>query len=289
MTMDTQPLYGSLSEKEYTQFSDYIAGKCGIRIPPEKAYLIETRLARIVAESGADTFGEFYDLLVSGETPDAPRKIITAITTNETLWFRDGEPWLYMEKEILPRLAGGIASDKTKRARIWSAAASTGQEIYSTVMCVNDYLDKNPACGAKLSDFEFFATDISDKALEIAKMGRYDKISIKRGLADCYRDKYFLNHGSAWEIDKRIRDAVSFLEFNLQDSPLIFGHFDVIFLRYVLIYFSDELKAQIIERMRSALAPGGILFTGNYALFDMFKDGFETVHSGNMTCYRKTE
>jgi chemotaxis protein methyltransferase CheR len=287
MMMDMQPLYGSLSEREYKLFSDYIADKCGICIPPEKAYLIETRLARIVAESGVDTPGELYSRLVTGKAPDAPQKIINAITTNETLWFRDGEPWLFMEREILPKLCEGLSSGAIGRARVWSAAASTGQEVYSTVMCVDDYLTKNPACGAKLSDFEFVATDISDKALEIARMGRYDKISVKRGLADHYRDRYFHNRGSAWEIDQRIRDAVTFSEFNLMDDPLRYGRFDVIFLRYVLIYFSDELKARIIGRMRSALAEGGILFTGNYALFDMFKDGFEAIHSGNMTCYKK--
>ena len=280
----------SISHAEFALFRDYIIKRSGIVVPPEKSYLIETRLARLMADCGKDTFGEFYYYIESNADPSLHQKIINAMTTNETLWFRDGSPWKVLEEIILPGLIEEIASGKKDKIRIWSAAVSTGQEIYSTVMCVDDYLAKHnikKTKGVDLKNFEFIATDISSRVLDIAKRGRYDSISIMRGLGDYYKNKYFVRDGISWVIDPKIIEPVSFTRFNLQENYHKFGIFDVIFCRYVLIYFSDEQKKDIISKMRNSLTDKGVLFTGNYALYDLFSGEFKPNHYENLTYYNK--
>ena len=285
--VNIKQLQGSINENEFLLWRDYINEMCGIVIPPEKAYLIETRLSKLMIDAGADSFGEFYDFVIADSDPLTPQKIINAITTNETQWFRDDAPWKVLEEISLPGLVEKLASGRKSRIRIWCAAVSTGQEVYSTVMCVDDYLRKNRVKDVDLSGFDFFATDISSRALDIAKKGRYDAASIMRGLGDYYRSRYFTQNGSAWSIDPKIRDAVRFARFNLQENYQSLGMFDIIFCRYVLIYFPDDLKKEIIAKMYDALMDDGLLFTGNYALYDFFNDNFDAGHYENLTYYSK--
>jgi len=285
--MDPKPVRCSINDLEFRLFRDYIADISGIILPPEKAYLIETRLSKLMLDSGAESFGEFYGHIKQNKDPDISGKIINAITINETMWFRDSAPWKVLEGSILPGLAEELANGKKTRARFWFAAASTGQEAYSTVMCVEEYLKNNSAKGLSLSNFDFFATDLSSSALDIAKRGRYDKINIKRGLDDHYRDKYFKTNGLVWELDPKIIKAVRFERFNLQEGYDRFGLFDVIFCRYVLIYFSVETKKEIAAKMRDSLTENGVLFTGNYVIYDLLKDGFESRYHENLTYYLK--
>ena len=279
--------HNSMNYNEFLLFRDYIIENCGISIPYEKAYLIETRLAKLMLDSGTESFGELHKYIVSN--PDSPirQKIVNAITTNETLWFRDAAPWRVLEKIYLPGLVDALVSGRKTRVRVWCAAVSTGQEAYSTVMCVDDYLKRNNIKGIDLSYFDFFATDISSNVLDIARKGRYDQISIMRGLDDYYKTRYFTRSGSAWDIDPKIRSAVRFVNFNLQNSFHLFGLFDIIFCRYVLIYFSDSFKKEVVKKMYNALADNGVLFTGNYVLYELFKDDYEVNHYENLTYYTK--
>ena len=285
--LDLSLYNNQLNENEFLLFSNYISENCGITIPPEKAYLIETRLTKLMIDAGVESFGAFYRYLASNPGSPIKQRVINAITTNETLWFRDISPWKVLEETYLPIFIKELKAGKRTRVRIWCSAVSTGQEIYSTVMFVDDFISKNRVAGIDLSKFDFFATDISSSVLDIAKRGRYDAISIMRGLSDYYREKYFVRNGSAWDLDKKIRDAVRFKNFNLQNSYDLFGQFDVIFCRYVLIYFSDTSKKKIVDKMRDALADGGVLFTGNYILYDLFREGFCTNHYDNLTYYTK--
>jgi len=277
----------SINEKEFSLLSDYIIKNCGIVIPPEKAYIFETRLSKFLVDAGANSFEELYKYILKKNDLLFNQKIINSITTNETKWFRDEAPWKVLEEKLLPGFIGDIVSGKKARIRIWSAAASTGQEIYSTVMCIDNYLAKNNIKGVTLDNFEFFATDISSHVLETAKKGRYDKINITRGLDDQYKEKYFSQDGSVWTINPKIQSAVNFLHFNLIDSYQRFGFFDIIFCRYILIYFSEALKKEIAEKMHNSLCDNGVLFTGNYALYNLFESNFDTDYYGNLTYYIK--
>jgi chemotaxis protein methyltransferase CheR len=154
-------------------------------------------------------------------------------------------------------------------------------------MCIDDYLSKNPTPGVSMANFEFFATDISTRVLDIAQKGRYDKISILRGMNDEFREKYFRHTEAAWEISPEIKKKVKFQRLDLRESYDAFGTFDIIFCRYVLIYFSDALKKEIINKMHKSLADGGLIFTGNYVLYDMFKEHFDTKPYNNSTYFSK--
>jgi len=285
--MDTKSLLCSINEEEFVLFSDYIAEKSGVIIPPEKAYLIETKLSKLMLDAGYESFKEFYYFLISNPDPLMTEKIINTITINETMWFRDASLWKALEELILPGFVEELRQRRKARVRVWSAAASTGQEVYSAVMCVDNYLKRNRITDVSLSDFDFLATDISSNVIGIAKKGRYDKISIMRGLSDYYRSKYFSNEDSAWDIDPKIRQAVRFERFNLQDSYRALGLFDIILCRYVLIYFSDESKREIVEKMRDSLTDRGVIFTGNYVLYELFKGDFDANHYDNLTYYSK--
>ena len=279
----------SLSANEFLLFQDYIMDNCGIIIPLEKSYLFETRLSALVRETGVKSFYEFYKILVSHSNVSVSlqQRVIDAMTTNETLWFRDSVPWEYLEEVALPQLVGELLAGKRKKVRIWSAAVSTGQEIYSTVMCVDEYLKKNCVKGVDLSNFEFFATDICSRVIEIAKKGSYEKNSMERGLSSYFKTKYFAQNGSFWDIDPNIRCSVKFLKFNLINDYRRFGAFDIIFCRYVLIYFSDNMKKSIIDKMSGSLVSGGLLFTGNYVLYDMFDENYIVKRYKNISYYIK--
>jgi chemotaxis protein methyltransferase CheR len=285
--LSTRPLYGSINEQELALFSGYLREKSGIVVPPETAYLFETRLSKMLADAGCDSFTEFYRYVKSGADPDIEQKIIDAMAIHETLWFRDSSPWEVFESDILPGLIEGIRSGKRLRARIWSAAVSTGQEAYSTAMCVDNYLKTHKVSGVRLSDFDFLATDISGSVLRIAEMARYDHISIRRGLDDYYRDRYFTRQDEAWELDPAIRGAVTFRRFNLMDNFAPLGVFDVIFCRYVLIYLSAELKGNIVLKLRDSLVDNGAVFVGNSAIHDYFYGRFDMRHYKNLTYYVK--
>jgi len=285
--MDIRSPRHSISKYEYILFRDYIAEKSGIVIPPEKMYLIETRLSKLMLDAGAESFDEFFDHIASDPNPSIHQRIIDSIAINETMWFRDALLWAAFTERILPIIVGEISAGKRVRARIWFAAVSTGQEAYSAVMCVDDYLKRNRIKGVSLSNFDFYATDISSRALDAARKGRYDKITIMRGLDDYFKTRYFDNNGSVWDIDTDIKRAVRFEHFNLKDDYEPFGLFDVIFCRYVLIYFSNELKKKIVTKMARSLLDGGVLFTGNYVLSDLFRDDFDMNDYGNLTYYTK--
>ena len=276
-----------INEREFELLTRYINENSGIVIPPEKSYLIETRLSGMMASLGMEAFGELYDYIVRDKDPILLKKVINAITTNETMWFRDGAPWKVLEERILPQLVKKLGSGEKNRARMWFSAASTGQEPYSTVMCVDDYLYKNRIWSVTLENFDFIATDISSGVLDTAKKGRYDQISITRGLDEYYKNKYFTKNGPMWELDGKIREAVRFFEFNLQRSFHMLGRFDVIFCRYVMIYFSESTNREIVGKMHNALADGGVLFTGNYVFYELFEGRFDTCHYGNLTYYTK--
>jgi len=276
-----------ISESEFNCIRDYVADISGIVIPPEKAYLIETRLYKLMIDAGVESFSDLYDKVILPGNNNIAQKIINAITINETLWFRDAILWKGFEREVLPGFVQQLISKEKSKIRIWSAAASTGQEAYSIAMCIDNYLKRNKVTGISLSNFEIFATDISDRVLEIAQNARYDKISMTRGISEHYKAAYFKDNGNAWELDTYIKDAVRFRHFNLMESYNSIGKFDIIFCRYVLIYFPSNVKADVIGRMNEVLNIGGMFFTGNYVLYDLLGDTFDIKEYENLTYYTK--
>lgn len=268
-------------------FRRLIEENIGITIGPEKAYLIETRLSGLLKQLKLGSFHQLYFAAKSDRSGELLPRIADAITTNETFWFRDGLPWRYLEQNRMEGYLSELRSGKRDRVRIWSAASSTGQEAYSTAMMIDRYLSSRGITDIPLSRFEILATDISQAVLDTARKGKFDSIAAARGLDDFWREKYFQKDGSAYELNERIRKTVLFREFNLQNSFFPLGMFDVIFLRYVMIYFSERLREEIARKMRSSLKDGGVLFLGSSELYPCISANFTAAYFGRGICYTK--
>ncbi len=261
-----------ITEPEYALMTQYIEAHCGIHLERDKEYLIESRLADLVAETGCRSFQEFHFKARTDASGKLRDRIIDAMTTNETSWFRDKSAWEYLENEATPNLLSRVAGGLP--ARVWSAAASTGQEIYSLAMLLDE---KAMAMGRpSLPDqVEMLATDISTTALFTAMSGRFDAIAMNRGLPDDKRDRYFRKEEQHWVLDPRIRDRARFKKFNLQD-PFIFPHsFDLVLCRYVTIYFSDAFKRSLFTKLASVIRPGGTLILGATESLREYTGAFE--------------
>jgi chemotaxis protein methyltransferase CheR len=207
-------------------------------------------------------------------------KVIDAMTTNETYWFRDVGHFTLVKEVVLPELN----KQRGDKIRFWSAACSSGQEPYSISMVVEDYVRSNRT-HAKQS-IEIMATDISTKVMEEARNARYCGMSMERGLTPEIKQRYFIPTQGCMEVQPEIRKRVQFRELNLTKSFDGLGRFDVIFCRNVLIYFSNELKRDIVNRLTRALNPGGYLLLGSTESLNQFSDRFQMQFTGGSIIYR---
>ncbi len=249
--MDQSPI----AVNEYDTFRRYLEDACGIVLGENKHYLVTSRLKRVTEEFSFPSLSEMMATLVKGNDRNLREKVIDAMTTNETMWFRDIYPFEILTKELLPELA------KNKSPiRIWSAASSTGQEAYSISMAISEFQQSNP--GKLSSNVEIVGTDISQTVVNKAKQGHYDELSVVRGLEQQRRDKFFTHKDDGWVVNPDIRKRTRFTELNLLNNYSLLGQFDIIFCRNVLIYFSSEMKKDILERMAKILKPGGTLILG---------------------------
>ena len=277
----------SITQLEFNQLRDFIRLNCGIQLNDDKTYLIESRMAHLVVETGAKDFSEFYQKAkhdLSGALRD---RIVDAITTNETLWFRDGKPWVALEERILPEFIEELKEGRKHKVRIWSAASSTGQEAYSLTMLIDTLLGPNPSHGVTPASFEIIGTDISPSVLFLAIAGRYNQIEIARGLDEHYRNKYFTKQGMVWVLNEAIRKRVTFKKFNLQDSFAQLGQFDMVLCRNVAIYFSDAFKRELFAKFAQALNPSGHFFIGSTESLSGYTNAFKLIEYKNAIYYRK--
>lgn len=254
----------NLTPGEFKRIQDFIEKICGIAITEDKAYLIECRLSGIMSGSGFHTYDSFFHA-AQGD-PVLMGRIIDAITTNETLWFRDQSPWLILERVLIPEYVRLLRQREKAKIRIWSAGCSTGQEPYSIAMCIDQTLARNNISDISLCEFEILASDISQSALASAQAGQYDNIAITRGLDERYRNIYFRSSNNIWKVEDRIRNAITFKPFNLQHDFYGMGEFDLVFCRYTLIYFSDNLRKQILSKIFRCLKEDGALLIGSSEL-----------------------
>jgi len=244
-----------IAVNEYNTFRHYLEDACGIVLGENKHYLVTSRLKRVTEEFSFSSLSEMMSTLVKGNDRKLREKVIDAMTTNETMWFRDIYPFEILKKELLPELAVNKSPIK-----IWSAASSTGQEAYSISMSVSEFQQSNP--GKLTAPVEIVGTDISQTVVNKAKQGLYDELSVVRGLSPERRDKFFTKKDDEWNINADIMKRTRFTELNLLNKYSLLGKFDIIFCRNVLIYFSSEMKKDILERMAQILKPGGTLILG---------------------------
>ncbi len=257
----------AISSDAYSRFRQFLEQVAGIVLGNGKQYLVDSRLGGIMAEEGIATLDELLSRIQAPGAAPLRERVIDAMTTNETQWFRDSKPYKLLEQIILPRYAG-------RPLRIWSAACSSGQEPYSISFTVEEFRERNPA--AAPSRVEIVATDLSRSMLESAAAAEYDSISIARGLTVQQKQKFFDPNGECWVVKPRYRRHVRFCRLNLQEGFGSLGRFDVIFCRNVLIYFSPELKRDILDRMAETLDPEGYLILGSSESVNGYSDSYRT-------------
>ncbi|MBI3775921.1 MAG: protein-glutamate O-methyltransferase CheR [Gammaproteobacteria bacterium] len=268
----------NITSDEYSAFQKFLENAAGIVLGDNKHYLVSSRLGRLMADDGIKSLNDLLKLL----TRDARlrERVIDAMTTNETSWFRDAHPFEAFKEFILPDLAKKV----TGPIRVWSAACSSGQEPYSLSMGVQEYLSSHT--GGLRSEVEITATDISPTILEEAKAGVYDDIALGRGLTSDRRARFFQKSGHHLEVRKEIKARVSFRSINLSQNYAALGKFNVILCRNVLIYFSSEMKRDVLQRMANILLPGGYLVLGGSESMANYCDAFQMVRVANGVIYQ---
>ncbi len=272
-----------MSEEDYRGFQAFLAESCGIVLGEQKQYLLSTRLRPVLEEYGYASLRELLEHLRKGVGLGLRERVVDAMTTNETYWFRDGHPFELLATAVLPELE----RRRCPMPRIWSAACSSGQEPYSISIVVEDYLRARPH--AFPGGVQVVGTDISPTMLKKARAGLYYEAEIQRGLPAPARERYFRRQRDCWEVAPEIRARVRFLDLNLLKPYALLGRFDMIFCRNVLIYFSSESRRDILGRMARILNPGGYLVLGASESLSGHTDEFQMVRAGGGILYRLRE
>jgi len=250
-----------IKPEEVKPLTQFIYGLSGIQVDPKKTYLFETRLSPLVESYRV---GSYTDLIRAAKQDAAKviqNKIIDAISTNETLFFRDTSPFEVLQHKILPDLIDMRQSKASglfrPTIRIWSAACSTGQEVYSIAIVLRELLGDVNAYNIKL-----LGTDISDAVIAQASYGNYNKFEIERGLPIDKLNRYFAPNGNYWKIKDEIRTMATFRKLNLMQPFAMGGKFDIIFCRNVAIYFTLSDRKKLYDKLATVLEPDGYLLIG---------------------------
>jgi len=250
-----------ITPDEFKIIAKYIHAISGIFLDQSKAYLIETRLGSLLEETGCSSYSDLYRKAKADGTKAIERKIIDAISTNETLFFRDTSPFDVLQHKILPDLIDlhtAKSSFLPPQIRIWSAACSTGQEVYSIAIVLKELLSD-----PKKYNLKVLGTDISDAAIAQSSYGSYNKFEIERGLQADKLTKYFSRNGDNWKIKDDIRAMVQFSKLNLLLPVNGLGKFDIVFCRNVAIYFDTEDRKKLFNKIADILEPDGYLIIGS--------------------------
>lgn len=248
-----------LLPEERETVAQYIHSICAIALDGSKDYLIESRLSGLMEHAGCKSFSQLVSRAKSDPNGSLKRKIIDEITTGETLFFRDSSPFDLLRFKIVPEIIDRRArSNQTVPIRIWSAACSTGQELYSIAIVLKEMLGDLQGYNIRL-----LGTDISDQAVARASEGIFSQIEIGRGLSDAAREKSFVPHPKGWKIRDEIRGMASFRKLNLLDDCSALGKFDIIFCRNVAIYFNERDRVTLFNRLEQRIEKDGYLVIGS--------------------------
>ena len=270
-----------LNDNSYQQFSAFLEQQCGIVLGNNKQYLVKSRLAPLMSKFSVTSLAELLTRTLSPTERQLRAAVIDAMTTNETLWFRDEYPFSILQNKVLPDIA-----KQQRSAKIWSAASSSGQEPYSIAMSILEYQQQNPA---KLSaGVQIVGTDISQTMLDHCKYAHYDSLAIARGLSIKRKQQFFeAGEKGMLKVKESVKRMVTFRPLNLLNNYNLMGRYDIVFCRNVLIYFSFFLKRKIISQIHDVLNPNGYLFLGASESLSGLNQNFDMVRCDPGIIYQK--
>lgn len=264
---------------DFEYLVEFVRERSAIVIEEHKAYLVEGRMTPLCKETELEDISVLVQNLRRDPKGELADKVVDAMTTNETSWFRDRHPFDALKSMVIPEL---IEHNESKQKfQIWCGAASTGQEPYTIAMTILEHYPKLVDWGVKI-----IATDLSTTVLEQAKSGRYGQVEMNRGLSTVLLAKYFERDGTAWVAKENLRSLIDFRPLNLVGRWPVMPQMDLVFLRNVLIYFDVETKHTILEGVRKQMEPHAYLFLGGAESTAGVHDGFDRVSLGKAAAYR---
>jgi chemotaxis protein methyltransferase CheR len=272
-----------LSDENYKFLQQEIYRDSGIVLDGDKHYLLDARLTPLVREAKLASLDDLCARLRARTSLSLGRQVMEALTTNETLFFRDMAPFEALRTLLLPELlkTPPVAG---RPLRIWSAAASSGQEAYSIAMILQEM---GLQARAVVPPVQILGTDISEQILSVAREAKYVQFEVNRGLPAMYLVKYFNRIGGDWQLKDEIRSMATFRPFDLRQPMAGLGRFHIIFCRNVLIYFDVETKTKILRQIATVLEPGGYLVLGGAESIMSLQDCYERVPNANTAIYRR--
>jgi chemotaxis protein methyltransferase CheR len=240
---------------DYEFLRKLLKERSGLDLSPDKQYLVESRLVPLARKASLAGISELVQKMKAGGAEALIAEVVEAMTTNETFFFRDKTPFDHLKDTMLPALLQARAARRT--LRIWCAASSTGQEPYSIAMCLK-------GLGAAIAGWkiDIVATDLSQGVLEKSKAGIFSQFEVQRGLPIQLLVKHFTQVGDMWQLNADIRSMVQHRQLNLLQDFSHLGTFDIIFCRNVLIYFDQDTKVGIFERLSKLVEGDGFLVLG---------------------------
>lgn len=264
----------------YEAFCNELEKLSGICLGSGKQYLVSSRLRSIMKAHELASLADVVKKLKAEPRGKFATAVVDAMTTNETLWFRDSHPYDILKKKLLPEL-----TKNGQALRVWSAACSSGQEPYSISIIAEEYFQSTLVNKANV---KIVATDLSESILAEARNATYATLAVGRGLDPQRLKKWFdPAPGGQFQVKQPIRQRVEFRKLNLLESYALLGKFDVVFCRNVLIYFTPEAKRDILLKIHSVLNPGGYLLLGGSEAISGLNDKFEMVHCRPGIIYKK--
>ena len=258
-----------LTPEEFHQIQLLIHQLSGLALTPDKQYLVKSRLEPLCSKYACKSFGELGQRLLSYSDGGLRQAFIEAMTTHETSFNRDTHPFEELRRTLIPRMIETLRTRRERsgipfpRARIWSVASSTGQEPYSIAMALLDYFSEHKLADCSLENFAILATDISEHALQGARIGSYTHWETERGLTTTDRQRHFTRQGQQWTINPDVRKLVEFQKLNVLHSFADLSGFDLILCRNLLIYFDEPTRVAVCQKLASSLNPQGILIIGS--------------------------
>jgi chemotaxis protein methyltransferase CheR len=268
-----------LSQPEFNYIRRLVQDQSAIVLEEDKGYLVESRLLPLARREGFGSISLLVQKLQSERFNGLHRRVVEAMTTNETSFFRDFSPFEALKKFVLPEL---IEERSSERAfSVWCAASSSGQEPYSLCMLIRESFPQLASWKIRI-----LATDLSTDILARAKEGRYSQLEVNRGLPATMLVKYFQKRGCEWFLRDEIRNMVEYQIVNLAAAWPLIPPMDIIMIRNVLIYFGVETKKEILGKMRRVLKPDGYFFLGAAETTFNIDDSFQRAPCGPATCYR---
>ena len=239
------------TSSEVRDLALYLSGASGIELDESKGYLFEARLRRIVDEQGCKSLS----CLVEKARRDASGKLrealVDAISTNETYFFREAQQFTLLTHKLIPE---HFEKRDPQRCRIWCAAASTGQEIYSVAITLKEMLGSFDKYRIQI-----VGTDISGSVLERASRGAYTQLEVSRGLSPERIKRFFVPKGNDWQISDELRSLATFQRQNLLEPAPALGMYDIVLCRNVAIYFSPANRKKLFANIATHLRRGGAL------------------------------